>query len=67
MSDRRTAKTGKGPCDRCGSYDNCRCGPCQCKWCRYERGEATEFEAAAIKRHLQDRDRPILKRTITHG
>lgn len=56
-------KTGKGPCDKCGSDDDCRCGPCQCKWCRYDRGEATEYEAAAVRRHMQDRDRPILKPT----
>ncbi|XAI95570.1 hypothetical protein [Nostoc phage Nsp-JY21] len=50
MADRK--KTGIGPCDWCGSLDDCRCPPCPCKWCKYERGEATEFETAQVEAHL---------------
>jgi len=63
----QTQKTGIGPCDKCGSEDDCRCGPCQCKWCRYERGEATDIEIAMIKRAREERDRPVLKREARHG
>lgn len=48
-------KTGIGPCDKCGSDDDCHCGPCQCKWCRYDRGEATEIERAAVERGIEAR------------
>jgi len=61
MPDRTEDKTGIGPCDRCGSDDDCRCGPCQCKWCRFDRGEATELEAAGIRRYRQERERAILR------
>lgn len=60
-------KSGIGPCDKCGSNDDCRCGPCQCKWCRYERGEASALEQAQIKRALEDRSRPILKEGARNG
>lgn len=63
----RIQKTGKGPCDRCGSDDDCRCGPCQCKWCRYVRGEASELERAMIERAREERDRQILKREGDRG
>lgn len=62
-----TQKTGIGPCDKCGSNDDCRCGPCPCKWCRYERGEATALEQAQIQRALEDRSRPILKEGMRNG
>lgn len=55
MADPRHQKTGVGPCDRCGSDDDCRCGPCQCKWCRYDRGQATEFERAMVESGEEDR------------
>ena len=49
MAGLSNQKTGIGPCDKRGSDDDCRCGPCQCKWCRYDRGEATELERAMIE------------------
>lgn len=51
MADR--LKSGEGPCDKCGSLDDCRCGTGQCKWCRYRRGEATDFEKAQVEAHLE--------------
>lgn len=55
MVDARRQKTGVGPCDKCGSDDDCRCGHCQCKWCRYDRGEATELERAAVEQGIEAR------------
>lgn len=55
MADTTHQKTGVGPCDKCGSDDDCRCGPCQCKWCRYDRGEATELERAMVASGLEAR------------
>lgn len=55
MTETHQQKTGIGPCDRCGSDDDCRCGPCQCKWCRYDRGEATDLERAMIESGVEAR------------
>lgn len=38
-------------CDLCGQ-DQCNCPPCPCKWCKYDRGEATTFERAQVEAHI---------------
>jgi hypothetical protein len=63
MVDQGQRKSGHGPCDKCGSDDDCRCGPCQCKWCRYNRGEATEFEAALVKAAIEAQRQDDLRKS----
>lgn len=53
------------PCDACGKDTGCTCPPCDCRWCRYERGEATPDERRIVEAHVyahkRARDRQALR------